>query len=311
MNASTLNTGGANAVYWFEIVADNGSDGVIARNIIGAAKRKIKSQPVPLEKLRLFPLLRSRDAEAWSARPSAWLLFVQDPETRRGRTESEMAQTPMWWEIQLVRFLEREGYDVTYCTDLDNHENANLLLTHKGFLTVGHDEYWSWQMRKNVETARDRGINLGFFSANACFWQVRFEPSLANGAANRTMVCYKDVTLDPYWTDSDPTNNQLTTVLWRSQEIGLAEDAMIGVTYARDAVDADMVIVNAAHWVCANTGLKNGDHIPRIVGYECDSIAWSTPPGLQDIAHSPFTSRIRQRAAQPSLPPARFNGTGA
>ena len=100
-------------MYWFEIVSDNGSDGVIARNIIGAAKRKIKSQPVPLEKLRLFPLLRSRDAEAWSARPSAWLLFVQDPETRRGRTESEMAQTPKaleWLEQNKTLLLSRAAY---------------------------------------------------------------------------------------------------------------------------------------------------------------------------------------------------------
>src|SRR5262249_38319782 len=51
------------------------------------------------------------------------------------------------WEIQMVRWLERQGYDVTYGTNIDLHENANLPLTHKGYLSVGHDEYWSWEMR--------------------------------------------------------------------------------------------------------------------------------------------------------------------
>ncbi len=59
------------------------------------------------------------------------------------------------WEYNMVRFLEREGYDVSYGTDLDTHENGNLLLAHKGYLSVGHDEYWSWEMRQNVEAARD------------------------------------------------------------------------------------------------------------------------------------------------------------
>src|SRR5258707_80835 len=73
------------------------------------------------------------------------------------------------WEFNMVRFLEREGYDVTYSTDLDTHENGSDLLNHKAFIIVGHDEYWSWQMRDNVEAARGMGINLGFFSANTAY----------------------------------------------------------------------------------------------------------------------------------------------
>ena len=54
------------------------------------------------------------------------------------------------WEYCMVRFLEKEGYDLSYCTNIDVHENANLLLSHSGYLSVGHDEYWSWNMRANV-----------------------------------------------------------------------------------------------------------------------------------------------------------------
>ena len=68
------------------------------------------------------------------------------------------------YEFSLLRFLEREGYDVTYCTDVDTHESGSSLLSHRSFLSVGHDEYWSWQMRTNVEAARDQGVSLAFLS---------------------------------------------------------------------------------------------------------------------------------------------------
>ncbi|HEX8352582.1 MAG TPA: N,N-dimethylformamidase beta subunit family domain-containing protein, partial [Pyrinomonadaceae bacterium] len=146
------------------------------------------------------------------------------------------------WEYNMVRWLEREGYDVTYCTNLDTHANPNLLRTHKAFLSVGHDEYWSWQMRANVEAARDAGVGLGFFSANVCYWQVRFEPSAANGAADRTMAGYKTRAHaeDPFATDGDPSNDHLITTYWRENNTKPPEAALIGVMYAADPVDADV-----------------------------------------------------------------------
>ena len=81
----------------------------------------------------------------------------------------------------------------TYSTNLDTHANGGRLLNHKGFLSVGHDEYWSKAMYDAVEAARDAGVNLAFFGANTVYWQVRFEPS-AGGVPNRVMVCYKGAT---------------------------------------------------------------------------------------------------------------------
>ena len=99
------------------------------------------------------------------------------------------------WEYNMVRWLEKNGYDVTYSTNIDTHENRldelsakPALLLHKAFLSVGHDEYWSWKMRHNVEAARDAGVSLGFFSANTCYWQIRFEASRISRDLNRVIV---------------------------------------------------------------------------------------------------------------------------
>ena len=69
------------------------------------------------------------------------------------------------YEYPAVRFLEREGYDVTYASDVDVHENANLLQFKKADLVVGHGEYWSWQMRTNIVAARDSGVSLGIIAS--------------------------------------------------------------------------------------------------------------------------------------------------
>jgi hypothetical protein len=157
------------------------------------------------------------------------------------------------FECNMLRFLEREGYDVTYCTDVDTHANSNLPLPHKWLLSVGHDEYWSWQMRANVVAARDRGVSLGFFSANVCYWQIRFEPSAVTGAADRTMVGYKEGAPfnDPLALDGNPSNNHLITGRWRENSALPPEESFIGVMYESDPVSADMVIYDASSWVCA------------------------------------------------------------
>lgn len=133
----------------------------------------------------------------------------------------------------MVRWMEKEGYDVSYTTDVDTHANPNQLTPgmHKVFLSVGHDEYWSWEMRNNLQQARDRSdrpLSIGFFGANISHWQIRFEPS--GTKPNRTIVAYKQFTSldtttnpvifrDPVQTNADPTDNYLTTGYWRDNEL--------------------------------------------------------------------------------------------
>ncbi|HVJ89736.1 MAG TPA: N,N-dimethylformamidase beta subunit family domain-containing protein, partial [Labilithrix sp.] len=89
------------------------------------------------------------------------------------------AQTgPMGWEYPMVRFLEREGFDVNYVTNVDVHRDGALVAKHPVFVSMGHDEYWSSKMRDHVEYARDfSATSLAFFSGNVSYWQVRLQPS--------------------------------------------------------------------------------------------------------------------------------------
>jgi len=185
---------------------------------------------------------------------------------------------PAGWEYNMVRFLERNGYDVTYISDLDTHERPSLLSGHKTFLVVGHDEYWSQQMRDNVTRARDTGINLAFFAANVCYWQIRLEPSALTGELDRTEVCYKDTT--------DPTAGPLQTLQWR--QLGMPESALVGVMYVTDRVDSSIEVDNATTWAFDGTGLSDGAFLPGLLGYEVDAISTSSPPNLVILANSPF-----------------------
>lgn len=191
------------------------------------------------------------------------------------------------WEYNMVRWLEREGYDVTYCTNLDTHRRPEALLRHRAWLSLGHDEYWSRPMRDHVEAARDAGVHLGFFGANAAYWQVRFETSPASGTADRVMVCYKSATRDPHSRDS--ASLQMVTDKWRNEPPNRPEAALVGVMYAADPVDGDMVISAPDHWVFAGTQLREGETLPGLLGYEVDCAHTSSPSNLQILAASPWT----------------------
>ena len=67
-------------------------------------------------------------------------------------------------EYPMIRFLEANGYDVSYQAEADTDRHGSELLNHKVFMSAGHDEYWSGPQRANVEAARDAGVNLAFFS---------------------------------------------------------------------------------------------------------------------------------------------------
>ena len=91
-------------------------------------------------------------------------------------------------EYPMVRFLERNGYDMSYITSVDADRSGSRLLDHHVLLSVGHDEYWSAGERANVQAARNAGINLAFFSGNEVFWKMRWESSIDGSGRGRVVT---------------------------------------------------------------------------------------------------------------------------
>ena len=89
-------------------------------------------------------------------------------------------------EYPMVRWLERNGYNVSYFTGVDSDRLGPELLEHRALLSVGHDEYWSGGQRANWEAARAAGVHMAFFSGNEVFWKTRWENNF------RTLVTYKE-----------------------------------------------------------------------------------------------------------------------
>lgn len=191
------------------------------------------------------------------------------------------------WEVHLVRWLERNGYDVAYTTSVDTHRNPARILSFKGFLSTGHDEYYSRDMYDALEAARGQGVSLAFFGANAIVRQIRFEPS-AVGTPDRRMVNYKKPGLDPV---ADPA---LETVSFR--DLGRPEQRLIGIQYtALVKEQAAYVAINTSHWAYAGSMLTDGDTLPGVVGYETDrrvgQVALPENTTYTLLASSPVTKK--------------------
>jgi hypothetical protein len=160
----------------------------------------------------------------------------------QGRSWYSYAEYPM------IRFLERNGYDVSYTSGVDVSQPgyASIIEQHKIFLSTGHDEYWSGQQRANVETARDAGVNLAFFSGNEVFWKTRLAPSIDGlNTANRTLVTYKET---HYNAPTDPQDPPTWTGTWMDPRFsppgdgGKPQNALTGQLFAVNAGTTDITV---------------------------------------------------------------------
>jgi len=161
----------------------------------------------------------------------AYKVSYNRPITVRGTSSEDSVFNA---EYPMVRWLEANGYDVSYMAGIDTDRYGAQILQHKTFLSVGHDEYWSGRQRANVEAARAARVNLAFFSGNEVFWKTRWENSISeDGASYRTLVCYKEthanakIDPSPEWTgtwrdprfsppsDGGRPENSLTGTLFR------------------------------------------------------------------------------------------------
>jgi len=210
-------------------------------------------------------------------------------ETRHYRA----VNAPFTAEYPFVRWLERNGYDVSYTTGVDSDRRGELIRNHRLFLSVGHDEYWSKGQREHVEAARAAGVHLAFFSGNEVFWKIRWEPSIdGSGASHRTLVTYKETHAGAK-IDPEPA---VWTGTWRdgrafNPEGAQPENALTGTIFTVNAWRNDPLVVPAEYarlrfWRdTAVARLEPGDRavlLAGLLGHEWDEDLDNgfRPPGL-------------------------------
>ena len=134
---------------------------------------------------------------------------------------------------------------MAYVAGLDAHRNGSQLLSRKVVVSSGHDEYWSATQRTSFEAARAAGVGLIFMSGNEVYWKTRWEPSIATGSPDKTLVCYKE-TQDGAKTDPNPA----WTGTWRDRRFsppsdgGRPENALTGTLFKviNPVVDFDFAL---------------------------------------------------------------------
>ena len=213
----------------------------------------------------------------------------------RPYTQNDGASQVLIFEADAIHWLERQGYDLSYISNVDLQQHPNILLQHHAYLSLGHDEYWTKEMRDAVENARNFGVGLAFLGANASYWQMRFEPDSTGSLPDKTVVCYKvlssqnDLYLDPIY---GKDNTRLTTQ-WRDPALARPENALIGIMYSdlthKQAGFPWSLSYNAQSPLLKDTNLQAGQSYGcGLVGYEWDRLFsnGATPAGLQVIGQS-------------------------
>ncbi len=204
----------------------------------------------------------------------------------------------MDWDFPLIRWMESQGYNTDYVTDVDLETNPALLLNHRVFVNTGHDEYYSDNMRNGIKNAIAGGVNMAFFSANDIYQRVVFQSDYA-GAADRRIF------------DDKGALPGSTTYEWRYLTPEQPENSILGVMQNGVATARPFLVSDANSWIYAGTGLVNytgngttgvvtsgpgQNALPGLVGYEFDERAAnasslspyvpSEPAGIDQVGHS-------------------------
>jgi hypothetical protein len=182
------------------------------------------------------------------------------------------------WEFPLAYWMEQHGYDVSYISNLDTHADPAGLRRAKGWLSVGHDEYWSPAMFQNMLTSVSEGLNLAFLSGNSICGVIDLSAA-GDGRPDRV--------IERVGRYGSPQKEEL--------ENGFPEEALFTKNGPTEATlmgarstypvtgGGDWTCRKADHWLFAGTGMKEGDGIPGLVGWEWHGDP-APLPGLEVVA---------------------------
>lgn len=184
------------------------------------------------------------------------------------------------FEFPFAYWLEEQGYDVTYCSNSDMADSDYARPGRfKAFASVGHDEYWDIRQYENAVKLRDSGTSLLFFSGNSVCWVTPMTPSEHGKRPNRIMFRggpyggeYK------YATDREKSEGPFP-------HRGPDEGYLMGARNV-DPVNGggDWVCQKPEHWIFEGTGMKKGDSIPGLIGWEYHGDHPKDIPGIEVVA---------------------------
>lgn len=188
------------------------------------------------------------------------------------------------YERLFVDWAEPAGYAVDVATQHDLHFRPEILDDYPCIVMVGHDEYYSWEMRDTLEAYIERGGNVARFAGNFV-WQIRLEE-------DGTQVCYKELarTEDPV-VGTDRAH--LLTSAWEDHLVKRWPAETLGLNGLRSGIYAHWAAFNPRspagytvyrpeHWVFEGTDLYFGDLFGAeagIFGYEVDGVAFTFQDG--------------------------------
>jgi hypothetical protein len=173
-----------------------------------------------------------------------------------GAKEALCVQYP----LQFQKFLEsyKGATTVDVCTSFDLHSDPNVLAGITLFVSVGHDEYWSDEMRNKIQAHVAAGKNAAFFSGNTAWWKVRFEDG------NRTMVCFKATIEDPLIASPQSLTGHFADTPGAglpSSHANREENTLTGVSYRRGILGssaAGYTVLAPSDAYFVGTGLSYG-----------------------------------------------------
>ena len=167
------------------------------------------------------------------------------------------------WEFPLAYWLEMHGYDVTYCGNADMLDPKEPLRA-KVFISVGHDEYWDVRQYHSAMGAIQAGVAELYLSGNSVYGVSPFRPS-SDGRPSRIISRqgrYGGVTefeREQFFKIPYPNNGPNEGLL------------MGGRTPYPFNGGGDWIVTKPEHWIFTGTGMKKGDRIPGLVGWEFHS----------------------------------------
>ena len=212
------------------------------------------------------------------------------------------------WELLFVQWAESQGYELGFATSADLHSDPSLFAGYNIYLSVGHDEYWTKNMRDQIDDFVLEGGNAAFFSGNTAFWQARFNEDCSQ------LVCYKMALQDdPYYQPHQLAGGlpELST-MWSDPLVGRPENQMTGVSFTRGGYahmnhsprgSGGYTVHDSAHWVFDSVELDVNNALGvegYVVAYECDGCEFTlhngkriptgkdgTPTDMQILATAP------------------------